>query len=370
VSKGRRVRGVAWIAPRAVLPLSLALLAPGCAERREPERRPIAARGDLAGDELATIELFAQASPSVVYITSLAYRRDFFRMNAVEIPQGTGSGIVWDREGRVITNFHVIQGASAAKVTLGDNSTWDAELVGAAPDQDLAVLRIAAPAEALHPLAVGTSTDLLVGQKVFAIGNPFGLDHTLTTGIISALGREITTVTGRTIGGVIQTDAAINPGNSGGPLLDSAGSLIGMNTAILSPSGTSSGVGFAVPVDTIRRLVPQLIEHGQVARAGLGVQIADDHTTRRLGVRGVLVAQVEEGSAAAAAGLQGTRRDARGRLVLGDVIVGVGKKAVGTMHELADALDEFAVGDTVAVTVRRGEREIAVPVVLQEMPQQ
>jgi len=278
---------------------------------------PVVPRGDLAADEQTTIELFRNASPSVVFITSLAWRRNPFRMNVDEIPQGAGSGFLWDSAGHVITNFHVIQNASAAKVTLADNSTWDARLVGTAPDQDLAVLRIDAPADGLRPLPLGTSADLLVGQKVFAIGNPFGLDHTLTTGIISALGREITTVTGRTIGGVIQTDAAINPGNSGGPLLDSAGRMIGMNTAIYSPSGTSSGVGFAVPMDTIRRLVPQLIESGRPARAGLGVQVANDYIARRQRIRGVIVIDSAPGSAAAAAGIEGLTKIANMTIYIG-----------------------------------------------------
>lgn len=354
----------------AVLTTGIILTGSGCDRGREPQPRPaptVVPRGDLAADELSTIELFRNASPSVVFITSIAWRRNPFRMNVDEIPQGAGSGFLWDSDGHVITNFHVIQNASAAKVTLADNTTWDARLVGTAPDQDLAVLHIDAPAEGLQPLPLGTSEDLLVGQKVFAIGNPFGLDHTLTTGIISALGREITTVTGRTIGGVIQTDAAINPGNSGGPLLDSAGRMIGMNTAIYSPSGTSSGVGFAVPMDTIRRLVPQLIETGRPARAGLGVQVANDHIARRARVRGVIVMEVTPGSAAAAAGIRGLQRDAQGSPRVGDVIVGIDSKAVADPDDLADALDEFAVGDTVRVTLDRDGERVVVPVVLQEV---
>src|SRR5262245_59851892 len=226
---------------------------------RNPNAAPrtITPRGALNAEERATIALFRQASPSVVYITTVARQRDFFSLNIAEIPQGSGSGFIWDQEGHIITNFHVIQGASGDKVTLADHSVWDAQLVGVAPDHDLAVLSIKAPKNQLRPLALGTSADLEVGQSVFAIGNPFGLDQTLTTGIISALGREINATTGRTIAGVIQTDAAINPGNSGGPLLDSAGRLIGVNTAIFSPSGSYSGIGFAVPVDTVNRIVPQ-----------------------------------------------------------------------------------------------------------------
>jgi S1-C subfamily serine protease len=226
-----------------------------------PEVHPIVARGDLAQDEQATITLFKQASPSVVYITTLARRAVGF-FDVMEVPQGTGSGFIWDEKGHVVTNFHVLQGASSARVTLHDQTEWPAELVGVAPDQDLAVLRIRAPAQKLSPILVGTSRNLQVGQRVLAIGNPFGLDFTLTTGIISALGRSISALTGRKIPNVIQTDAAINPGNSGGPLLDSAGRLIGVNTQIASPSGASAGISFAVPVDTVNRVIPELIQHG------------------------------------------------------------------------------------------------------------
>ncbi|HTP50889.1 MAG TPA: trypsin-like peptidase domain-containing protein, partial [Anaeromyxobacteraceae bacterium] len=231
--------------------------------------RPVVARGDLAADEQANVALFKQASPSVVYITTLT-RRLVGYFDVTEVPQGTGSGFIWDASGHVVTNFHVIQGASAARITLHDQSEWPATLVGASPDQDIAVLRIAAPRGRLAPILLGRSADLQVGQRVFAIGNPFGLDFTLTTGIVSALGRSIPSLTGRKIEDVIQTDAAINPGNSGGPLLDSAGRLIGVNTQIASPSGGSAGIGFAVPVDTVNRVVPQLIEHGRVTRPRLG----------------------------------------------------------------------------------------------------
>jgi S1-C subfamily serine protease len=329
--------------------------------------RAVTPRGDLAADENATIALFRQASPSVVYITSLALKRDIFSLNLFEIPQGAGSGFVWDQDGHIITNFHVIQEASGARVTLADHSVWDAQLIGTAPDQDLAVLYINAPRHLLKPLAIGTSDDLQVGQKVFAIGNPFGLDQTLTTGIISALGREINAVTGRTISGVIQTDAAINPGNSGGPLLDSAGRLIGVNTAIYSPSGASTGIGFAVPVDTVNRVVPQLIRHGRVIRPGLGVRIADDATARRLGLQGVLIIQTETGSAAEAAGLRGTRRDSEGRLLLGDVIVHINDTPITASGDLLNALENYAVGATVTVTVLREGTRVAVPVTLQAL---
>lgn len=329
--------------------------------------RAITPRGNLAADEQTTIDLFRQASPSVVYITSLALKRDYFSLNLFEIPQGTGSGFVWDQDGHIITNYHVIQGASGARVTLADQSVWDAQLVGEAPDQDLAVLYIPAQAGRLKPIALGMSADLVVGQKVFAIGNPFGLDQTLTTGIISALGREINAVTGRTISGVIQTDAAINPGNSGGPLLDSAGRVIGINTAIYSPSGSSAGIGFAVPVDTVNRVVPQLIRHGRVIHPGLGVRIANDATARRLGLPGALIIQVNKGGAAAAAGLRGTRRDTRGGLILGDVIVGIENDAVESLDDLMNALDKHEVGDTVSVTIVRNDTRLTQSVTLQAL---
>lgn len=334
---------------------------------RNPHATPrtVTPRGALNAEERATIALFRQASPSVVYITTLARQRDLFSLNIAEIPQGSGSGFIWDQEGHVITNFHVIQGASSAKVTLADHSTEEAQLVGAAPDHDLAVLYIKVPKNQLRPLAIGTSADLEVGQSVFAIGNPFGLDQTLTTGIISALGREINATTGRTIAGVIQTDAAINPGNSGGPLLDSAGRLIGVNTAIFSPSGSNSGIGFAVPVDTVNRIVPQLIRQGTITRAGLGVRIGDDRVSRRLNLSGVLIIEVDKGSAAEAAGLRSTRIDAKGAGKLGDVIVAIDGERIETSSDLFNAMEKRTVGETVKVTVLRGETRLSIPVTLQ-----
>src|SRR5688572_4674989 len=294
-------------------------LAPRRTETVQADPRAVLARGSLAEDEQNNIAVFKAASVSTVHIMTTQAQRGFFSLDATQVPKGTGTGFIWDNRGHVVTNFHVIQGGSGAAVTLSDQTTWKAALVGAFPDRDLAVLRIDAPQEKMTPLAVGTSKDLLVGQKVYAIGNPFGLDQTLTTGIISALNREIESVTQRSIRGVIQTDAAINPGNSGGPLLDSAGRLIGVNTAIYG-AGTYTGVGFAVPVDTVNRVVPQLIAHGKVVRPGLGVSIARDSLAQRLGLQGVLVIEVSPEGGAAQAGLRPTRRDASGRLVLGDVI--------------------------------------------------
>ncbi|MBM3222759.1 MAG: trypsin-like serine protease [Candidatus Tectomicrobia bacterium] len=342
-------------------------ITPVYGQLRNPQAapRPVTPRGDLNTAERATMALFRQASPSVVYITTLARQRDFFSLNTLEIPQGSGSGFIWNQDGHIITNFHVIQGASGAKVTLADHSVWDAQLVGVAPDHDLAVLYIKAPSQQLKPLALGTSADLEVGQSVLAIGNPFGLDQTLTTGIISALGREINATTGRTISGVIQTDAAINPGNSGGPLLDSAGRLIGVNTAIYSPSGSSAGIGFAVPVDTVNRIVPQLIRQGEITRPGLGVRIGDDRVLRRLNLSGVLVIEVEKGSAADTAGLRGTRVDTRGGMVLGDIIVALDGNRIDSSNDLLNTLEKRTVGETVKLTIMRGEARQHVSVKLQ-----
>ena len=328
--------------------------------------RPVTARGDLAGDEQNTIDIFRSAAPSVVYITSIAVRRNLFSLNVYEIPQGTGSGFIWDRQGRIVTNFHVISDASRLEVTLADHSTWKASLVGAAPDRDLAVLQITAPASKLQPIAVGESTNLLVGQKVFAIGNPFGLDQTLTTGIVSALGREITAVTGRTIHDVIQTDAAINPGNSGGPLLDSAGRLIGVNTAIYSPSGASSGIGFAVPVGEVNRVVPQIISKGKVLRPGLGVTLANRSLTGDLGLEGVLVHKLVSGSVAEQAGLRGTSQVGDG-LVLGDIILAVNGRKVTDYDSLRDEIERYEVGASVLLTLLRDEATAEVSVQLEAM---
>jgi S1-C subfamily serine protease len=316
------------------------------------EPRAITARGDLAEDEKNTIELFKHISPSVVYITTIAVQRDMFSLNAVEIPQGTGSGFVWDSKGRIVTNYHVVSGASRIEVTMTDHSTWKAVLVGAAPDKDLAVLQIDAPAHLLKPIPIGESIDLQVGQKVFAIGNPFGLDQTITSGIISALGREIKAITGRTIRDMIQTDAAINPGNSGGPLLDSAGRLIGMNTAIYSPSGAYAGIGFAVPVGEINRVIPRLIRDGKLIRPGIGASLADARLVRRLGIEGVLVIAVEKGGPADKAGLRPTKQYGN-EVVLGDIIVGIAGNTVGSYDDIRTELERFAVGDQVVVNIIR-----------------
>jgi S1-C subfamily serine protease len=332
--------------------LQRALAPSGSPRAAAAEPRAVAQRSDLDPDERRTIELFRSAAASVVNITTQVQRMDYRTRNVFEVPQGTGSGFLWDDRGHVVTNYHVVQNADIARVTLGEQE-YDASLVGFAVEQDLAVLRIRAPQAQLPPLRLGTSADLQVGQKVFAIGNPFGLDHTLTTGIVSALGRTIQSAANTAIDDAIQTDAAINPGNSGGPLLDSSGRLIGVNTAIYSPSGASAGIGFAVPVDTVNRIVPQLIAHGKVIRPRLGIGMDEGLSaavTRRLGVEGVLIRDVEEGSGAAAAGLHPTGL-ARGSVVPGDVIQEIDGKVVRSQNDLLSRLGNYRAGDTVSLTV-------------------
>jgi S1-C subfamily serine protease len=321
-----------------------------------PVARPVEARGDLAADEKATIELYNNLRPSVVHITTLVNRRDSLNLNVQKVPEGTGSGYVWDADGRIVTNYHVVRNSDAAVVTLADQTSWDAKTIGVYPDKDIAVLHIDAPRSRLHAIPLGRSDNLQVGQKVFAIGNPFGLDQTLTTGIISALGREIESANQRSIKNIIQTDAAINPGNSGGPLLDSAGLLIGMNTAIYSPSGASAGIGFAIPVDEIKRVVPQLIEHGKITRPGLGVQVANDQLAKQVDVEGALLINIVPDSPAAKAGLRPTRRNQSGHIVLGDIITSIDDKPVKKANDLFNALESKNVDDVVELgIVRDGE---------------
>lgn len=332
--------------------------------------RAVTPRGDLGEDEKATIKLFEETSPSVVFITTINLRRDFFSTNIYKMPAGTGSGFIWDSDGHIVTNYHVIKGADEAQITLWDQSTWDAKLVGVEPDKDLAVLKIKAPDDRLKPIKIGESKNLLVGQKAFAIGNPFGFDQTLTTGVISALGREIESVTRRPITGVIQTNAAINPGNSGGPLLDSAYRLIGINTAIYSPTGSYAGIGFAVPVDTINRIVPQLIEYGKVIKPGLGINIApDSFVSTRLNTSGVLILNVIEGGGAEKAGLKATTQSANGKISLGDIIKKVEGKNVEDSSDLFRILDAKVVGDTVNVTVDRDGKDLNFEVTLGALAQ-
>lgn len=320
---------------------------------------------DLSLEEQATISVFEKATRSVVFIANTAMQRDPWSFNVLEVPQGSGTGFVWDKLGHIVTNFHVVYQADAITVTLSDRNEYKANLVGADPDHDLAVLRIQAPQNALEPVTIGTSQSLRVGQKVLAIGNPFGLDHTLTTGVVSALGRTIRSMSNRTIEGVIQTDAAINPGNSGGPLLDGKGRLIGINTQIISPSGAFAGIGFAVPVDTVSRIVPELIKHGKLIRPGLGVSLVPDAMARRWGVQGLIIGKVGRGSPAERAGLRGARETVMGRIHLGDIIVAVDGKPVETIDDLMDVMEKHKVGDQVTVDYLRGNRREQVRVTLQ-----
>lgn len=305
--------------------------------------------------ELHTIRLFENASPSVCYITTKTQRRSFWNRNVTEVPSGSGSAFVWDKDGHIITNYHVIKGATRAIVTLGTGSSYEARLVGVAKEKDLAVLKIDAPLNELIPIPVGTSQGIRVGQAVYAIGNPFGLDQTLTTGIVSALDREINSQAGVPIRGVIQSDAAINPGNSGGPLLDSKGQLIGVNTAIYSPSGASAGIGFSIPVDVVRYVVPDLIRYGEIRRATLGAEL---YQLRN----GLAFYDVVTTGPAGAAGVRGISRDPRDNLVLGDVLVGINGATVTNTTEYFLEMEKYQPGQVVRLNVLRDEREVELPV--------
>ncbi|MFB1489393.1 MULTISPECIES: S1C family serine protease [unclassified Thiocapsa] len=335
--------------------------------RYQAEPRAIMARGELAADEQTTIAIFESISPSVVYITTSGRVMDLLSRNLLEVPRGTGSGFMWDRHGHVVTNYHVVADVQAAYVRLANQRVYEAALVGVSPEHDIAVLRIDSGAGGPPPVAIGSSHDLKVGQKVFAIGNPFGLDYSLTGGVISALDRTIPSDEGRKIEHLIQTDAAINPGNSGGPLIDSAGRVIGMNTAIFSPSGNFAGIGFAVPVDTINRVVPRLIAYGRYVRPALGV-ITDGDLSRRfaeiVGVAGVVILQIQDGSPAARAGLRAAIMSKNGDLVAADLIVAVDGQDVDSVERLIELLDAYRVGDKVVLRVYRDGQLIEVDVVL------
>lgn len=305
-------------------------------------------------DETNTTEVFSGASPSVVYVTSTALRRQMFSLNVLEIPQGAGSGFVWDDSGLIVTNYHVVARANKLTVTLSDQREFEAQVVGLAPERDLAVLRLTDPPEGLVELPLGDSSELSVGRKVLAIGNPFGLDTTLTVGVVSALGREIQSPSGRKIRGVVQTDAAINPGNSGGPLLNSLGQLIGVNTAIYSPSGASAGIGFAIPVNTVREVVPQLIAYGKILRPILGIERASDQWIRRNQIEGVPIVRTYRGFPADDAGMVGARRGQRGDILLGDIIVEVDGQPISNNDDFLSAMERHRVGDTVEITTIRG----------------
>jgi S1-C subfamily serine protease len=367
----RRVPPFLWIATAALLlilawhalPLIQSLLL-----GTQAEPRVVTPRGNLAEDERSTIALFEAARSSVVFISTTERVLAPWSRNALNVPRGTGSGFVWDEAGHVVTNHHVLAGASGATVRLADGRAFSAALVGTSPAHDLAVLRIGVAIGRPSPLPIGTSADLRVGQKVFAIGNPFGLDWTLTTGIISALNRELPAQAGSVMVGLVQTDAAINPGNSGGPLLDSAGRLIGVNTAIFSPSGASAGIGFAVPVDVVNRVVPRLIADGGYVRPDLGIRTdaqLNEALSARLGVQGVFVLDVVPGSTAAVAGLRPAQLTADGGFIPGDIITAVAGRPVSRVPELLAALDRYDPGATVGLTILRGGRSITLDIPLQ-----
>ncbi len=320
-------------------------------------------------DERNTVDVFTQSAASTVFVTQKRVVVDYLAGRAVEVPSGAGSGFVWDNQGHIVTNFHVITKARNIMVTLQNQKALPAKLVGAEPRKDIAVLKIVVPKDKLTPVRLPPNGHALqVGQKVLAIGNPFALDHTLTTGVVSALGREVNGIGRVTIRDMIQTDAAINPGNSGGPLLDSSGRLIGMNTMILSKSGASAGIGFAVPVDTIRRIVPQLIKNGKVEQVGLGVRIDPlRRLERRFGIKGVVVLGVIEGTPAARAGLRGLRQTPEG-LGLGDVLIGLDSERIKNYDDLYNALDKRKAGEKVQVRVLRGRRSFLVPMELVVVP--
>lgn len=354
----------------SVLALLLAALSPplwaAAADGAVP--RAVTPRGELGAEEKATIALFERSRDSVVFITTSSRVQDFWSRNVLSVPRGSGSGFIWDESGHVVTNYHVIQGASAATVKLADGSEFKSTLVGASPTHDIAVLKIGAGLKHAAPVPLGSSHDIRVGQKVFAIGNPFGLDWTLTSGIVSALNRSLPGDDGSLVEHLIQTDAAINPGNSGGPLLDSAGRLIGMNTAIYSPSGANAGIGFAVPADTVNRVVPQLIRHGKYVLPSLGIRMDEGLNQRLLSIldiKGIVVLRASPTAAAPPSGLKETTFGRNGSISLGDVITAVDGKPVASVGQLVGRLDDFKIGDKVKLTVARNGRSVVVDATLQ-----
>ncbi len=315
--------------------------------------------------ETTTVKLFEETAPSVCFInTSTLTQRNYWSSSVYETPSGSGSGFIWDKDGSIVTNYHVIEGASKITVTLSDMTNWEAEVLGAEPNKDLAVLKIKAPARILSPIKVGESENLRVGQSVFAIGNPFGLDQTLTTGIVSALGREIKSITGVPINDVIQTDAAINPGNSGGPLLDSSGRLIGVNTMIYSPSGASAGIGFSIPVNEVNSVVSDIVKYGEVRKPLIGVALVNSQRVQQAGLEGALILNVVKNGPAEKAGLRETRRNNSGEIELGDLIVGINNIAIESNNDLFIALEQFSPGDKISILYNRNGKERAVELVL------
>ena len=321
----------------------------------------------LTEDEKNTTDVVERTKNSVVFVTNIQLVRDFFSFDEEAVPRGTGSGFVWDNQGHIVTNYHVIEDGDVFNITLPNQEQRQARLIGKEENKDIAVLKVEGSLRGLEPLAAGSSTGLRVGQKVIAIGNPFGFDHTVTTGIVSALGRRILGASGVSIRDMIQTDASLNPGNSGGPLLDSRGLLIGMNTVIASKTGQYSGVGFAIPVDTIKKIVPQIIRYGRVIRPGLGIEILPDSYARRLDIEGVVIMNVPRDSEAYSAGLRGLARDERGRIYIRDIITKIDDMEIESYDDLYNTLDDYKIGDTVNLTVRRGQEERTVWLKLVQM---
>ena len=326
-----------------------------------------ATASDLLPEERKTIAIFKQAAPSVVFIKNASLQLDWFTSYVYEIPRGAGSGFVWDDQGHIVTNFHVVYQADRIEVVMDNQESYPANVVGVSPNHDLAVLKIDAPGHKLVSMKLGDSSNLQVGQKTIAIGNPFGLDYSLTTGVISSVGRTIRSIGGRNIHDVIQTDAAINPGNSGGPLMDSSGRVIGVSTAIYSPSGAYAGVGLAIPINIVKRVVPQLIQYGRVKRVGLGLTLVPDVIRQRLGAEGALILEVQPGSAADIAGLKGTRRNRAGDVILGDVITSIDGEEVENNTDLIDTLEPRRAGEEVGLQFRRNGKVFGSTAVLKDL---
>jgi S1-C subfamily serine protease len=323
---------------------------------------------ELLQAEKRVIDIYKKTVPSVVHVANIKFADSFF-YGKVEVPQGTGTGFVWDKEGHIVTNFHVVQGGNSFIVTFNkDKKQYKAEVVGIAPKQDIAVLKLKEIPANLTPISIGESKDLQVGQLAMALGNPFGFDHSISKGIISALGRKIDGIGGVKIHDMIQTDAAINQGNSGGPLLNSSGELIGVNTMIISRSGSSAGLGFAVPVDTVKRITPQLIKHGKLIRPGLGIGVLDDDVRKRyVGNKGVALSFVDPDGSAGQVGLKGMMRDRYGRIYIGDVILKINTNEVNSLDDIYHQLGKYKIGDTITVHYLRKKKVRKVKVKLKPL---
>ena len=349
-----------WLTLMTAAVLTAALLS-GTAK---DNAREVPAVDFLTDDERNNISVFQAASPSVVFVTNTQLRRQRFSLNVMEIPQGSGTGFLWDQSGLIVTNFHVVYAANKITITLQSGNSYEAEVVGLSAEKDIALLSIDAPDEDLQGLPLGDSSALAVGRKVMAIGNPFALDTSLTVGVVSALNREIKSLSNRTIKNVIQTDAAINPGNSGGPLLNSKGELIGVNTSIVSPSGASAGIGFAIPVATLKILIPQLLKYGRLYRPVLRIETMSDSWSRRLNIKGIVVFSVKKDYPAEQAGMVGVREDRRGKIHLGDVIIAIDDEPVSNEDGMLSLLEQHQPGDSVKITSLRDETIVNYDIVL------